>query len=379
MDYTEICNTARELMIAQGIAPQYIDRKETLYYDESGNVKHLIVKNGKLNAEVDTVFVLGGVQAEESISFDDLKTTLGKNPTKELKSTKDLGGSFIDILRKDNFRKILELIHDRGWHVHFKVVQVLYYGLVDIVDSIDGLKFSPSIYKAELYKVLKKNPEKTLSLFKKYKYPNIAENQVMCFLSDLLDMIDEVIREDASNLKKNLFLGNLRCNIEKAKQQKSLSFIQDEEPHTWVSNFEQFYKLEILSLPKKTLVFDEEKQVMNLIVKQDIKINGESPDNYCFKESGADSMIQVCDYVVCILRKYMIFLDKLEPEVEAEISRFDETKMSNYKLLNQVLLESFEYNPIFINFTACSNTIAKYFKYMKMYGVEESDTIENAE
>lgn len=379
MDYTEICNITREFMIAQGIAPQYIDRNETLYYDESGNVKHLIVKNGKLNAEIDTVFVLGGVQAEESISFDDLKTALGKNLTKELKSTKDLRGSFIDILSKDNFRRILKLIHDRGWHVHFKVVQVLYYGFVDIVDSIDDLKYSPYIYKAELYKVLKKNPEKTLSLFKKYKYPNIADNQVVCFLSDLLDMIDEVISEDAGNLKMNPYLVDLRCDIEKAKQQKSLSFIQDEEPHTWVSNFEQFYKQEILSLPNKTLVFDEEKQVMNFIVKQDIKINGKSPDNYCFRESSVDSMIQVCDYVVCILRKYMIFLDKLEPEVEAEISHFDETKMSNYKLLNQVLLESFQYNPIFINFTACCNTIAKYFKYMEMYGVDESDTTENAE
>lgn len=70
-----------------------------------------------------------------------------------MKSTKDLKGSFIEILRKDNFRKILQLIQDKGWHIHFCIVQVLYYGFVDIVDSINGLGFAPLEFKAELYKM----------------------------------------------------------------------------------------------------------------------------------------------------------------------------------------------------------------------------------
>ena len=68
MDYTEVSNSIRMMMKAQGIDEMYIDKEETLYYDESGNVKHLIVKDGKLNADSDTVFVLGGVQADDIIS-----------------------------------------------------------------------------------------------------------------------------------------------------------------------------------------------------------------------------------------------------------------------------------------------------------------------
>lgn len=37
----------------------------------------------------------------------------------------------------------------------FCIVQVLYYGFVDIIDSICGLEFNPFAFKAELYKVLK--------------------------------------------------------------------------------------------------------------------------------------------------------------------------------------------------------------------------------
>ena len=49
MDYTEVSNSIRMMMKAQGIDEMYIDKEETLYYDESGNVKHLIVKDCKLN------------------------------------------------------------------------------------------------------------------------------------------------------------------------------------------------------------------------------------------------------------------------------------------------------------------------------------------
>ena len=52
MDYTEISNTIKEVMKAQGTDEKYIDREETLYYDESGNVKHLIkVTLGKVRKQ----------------------------------------------------------------------------------------------------------------------------------------------------------------------------------------------------------------------------------------------------------------------------------------------------------------------------------------
>ena len=353
---------------AQGVDEKYIDKEETLYYDESGNVKHLIVKEDKLNADSDTVFVLGGVQADDTISLEELKTALGKSLEKEMKSTKDLKGSFIEILRKDNFRKILQLIQDKGWHIHFCIVQVLYYGFVDIVDSINGLGFAPIEFKAELYKVLKKNPNVTVSIFKKYKYPNIATKDIKNFLSELIILIDGVIAEDAKKGLLNPLLFFLKSCLEKAKEQKELIFIQDENTHEWVGNFVQFYRQQILSFPKKTLVFDEEKQVMSQITEEDIIIDGKAPDNYSFKESGSDAMIQVCDYVVSILRKYMIFLDRLEPEIDADIANFDENQMNNYKLLNRILAESLDYNPLFVYFVACQHTVAKYYKYMHEYG-----------
>lgn len=58
MDYTELSNSIRMMMKAQGVDEKYIDKEETLYYDESGNIKHLIVKEGKLNADSTTVSII---------------------------------------------------------------------------------------------------------------------------------------------------------------------------------------------------------------------------------------------------------------------------------------------------------------------------------
>lgn len=370
MDYTDITSSMRLLIKSQGIDENFIDKEETLYYDESGNIKHLIIKEDKLNAETDTVFVLGGVQAEDAITIEELKIALKKNPDNELKSTKDLKGSFIEILRKENLRKILHLIHDKEWHIHFIIVQVLYYGFVDIVDSISGLEADPFTFKAELYKVLKKYPDKTISIFKKYKYPNVSNKDKKNFLAELLTLIDGVINEDTKKGIFNPLLCILRNCVDKAKEQKELTFIQNETTHEWVGDFVQFYRQEILLFHNKTLIFDEEKQVMKALASKEIEINNRKASNYCFKESTFAPMIQVCDYVVCILRKYLMFLDRLETEVNADILRFDEIQMSNFKLLNSVLADSLNYNPLFVHFIASQHTIAKYHKYLSIYGYD---------
>lgn len=175
MDYTEFYEAIKAKALISGASIEQLESKETLYYDESGNVKHLILKGGSLNAESDTVFVLGGVQAKNTISLNNLRLRLGKQSTTELKANRDLKGDFIAILKKDNFRQILELIEEKKWHIHFCAVQILYYGFVDIVDSIKGTEISPWEFKAELYQVLRKDYVKTINHFKRYKYIQILK------------------------------------------------------------------------------------------------------------------------------------------------------------------------------------------------------------
>jgi hypothetical protein len=345
---------------------EYIERKETLYYDESGNDKHLIVKDGKLNAPYDAVFVLGGINAEDDISSDELKDYLGINRDKELKAKNDFKGTFTDVLRKKRVGNVLKLIDEKNWHIHFNAIQILYYGFVDIVDSINGLEHDNYEYKALLYNILKSNPEATVEHFKRYKYPNIKDADISAFLDGLIDFIDDSMNVEVEKSFVHLHKLMLKMCLENAKNQKALDFIQNEKPHEWVKAYFLFYRQEIVTFMHKTLIFDEEEQVQAEL-KDGLSYNGAQLNHYSFCDSETNVMIQLSDYVVGLLRKYFIFLDRTQSEVEANLNAFNETQMSNYKKLNKILKKSIEYNPLFINTTMSIYCRNKMLKYMSIY------------
>ena len=96
-------------------------------------------------------------------------------------------------------------------------------------------------------------------------------------------------------------------------------------------------------------------------------MDGKPLENYRFLESGSSEMIQVCDYIVAILRKYVMFLDRRQGEVEKDIDDFNETQMANYRMLNKILKNSLDYNPMFFDFTASKHLVAKFYKYIELY------------
>ena len=368
MDYTELYKLNIAKCVSCGYSPNYILRHETLFYDESGNDKHLVVKGDKLNTKPNSVFVLGGIQAEDAITIEEFKRLLQRETTAECKSTKDLKGDFANILRKEIFNKILTIIIEKEWHVHFIAIQILYYGFVDIVDSIGGLGTNPMEFKAILYDILKQDPDITIKHFKKYKYPNIKSCEISAFLEGIISLLKTQMELDVTDGVFSPYLYYMISRFEKAKNQRELAFAQGNEAHVWVESFEHFYREEIWSFAKKTLIFDEEKQVMNSLKSNGLEIEGLSLSNFTFCDSSKNAMTQICDYVVCILRKYFIFLDRKQCDVDADISAFDEIQMANFKLLNSVLFSSLEYNPVFFNMVFSEHTRVKFYNCISHYG-----------
>lgn len=181
-------------------------------------------------------------------------------------------------------------------------------------------------------------------------------------------MIDEHINELALKHVINPLLMLLKQLICKAKIQKELTFIQDEEAGIWVESFIQFYRQEIIKFHKKDLIFDEERQVQNTLKKENLEINGELLTNYSFIDSKTNAMIQVSDYVVSIIKKYIMFLDRTELEIEQDIKNFDYIQKRNYVLLNSVLKDSLDYNPLYFNFIVSWYTYGNFIKYIIEYG-----------
>lgn len=367
MDYGDIYKMNRLMALAQGISEEKYDESETWYYDETDNVKHLVLLPDKrVNASENACFVLGGIQAEDTITDVELHTALGRAPGKELKSTKDMRGTFEEILRKDTFQKVLDLLESKGWNVHFIMVQVWYYAFVDVIDSInDDLSLVHGL-KATLYKILKNNPEETVRLFGKYHYPDIKEKDKVVFLEELEKHVLGFI-EAEPNFSDKMMSEILLKKINAAKKKRKLAFIQEETADEWVKMFVQFYAAEIYSYPNRILVFDTEKQVERLLKETLIEMNGVELKNYSFSDSASNPMIQVCDYVVSILRKYFIFADRFIKDIIADIGKFDEQQMQRFKLLNRVMQRSLDNNPLYFHYIASVETQYNLTQLMKQY------------
>jgi hypothetical protein len=135
--------------------------------------------------------------------------------------------------------------------------------------------------------------------------------------------------------------------IEAKKCNRRLKCFNNEKPYLWVNPFTWFYRAEIASFPTKKLVFDQEDQVEKQLREDSIIVDGTKLSNYSFIKSSDSPMIQLSDYVVAILKKYFVFLDRDIEMIEQDVKNFDGYQLSNFMLLNSVLLYSKEYNPLF--------------------------------
>lgn len=70
-------------------------------------------------------------------------------------------GVFADCLKSERLERFLDLLIENDWHIHFNSLNVLYWSIVDILDSIDGFasQIPTNIYmfKALFYRVMKSN------------------------------------------------------------------------------------------------------------------------------------------------------------------------------------------------------------------------------
>jgi hypothetical protein len=364
-DFSEIRNN--QLLLAKtlcGVPTENFDTTDTLYYDESGNSRLFWLKNGKYNVNANTHFVLGGIQSEEKITFDDLRSALKLNVTsKEAKSSTLFKGTFEEALSKKSFSLLMQLIIEKGWHIHFDVLNMLYYSLVDIIESLNLNGTDEYRLKDFIYHVFKEDIHNTESFLVKYSYPNIPKNKVNDFLDELLKVILNFINKNY-NLKNVLLFISLVPSIINSKN-KELPFIQDEETNILIKEFDLFYMQELWKYYKAKLVFDEEVHIKPKLESTDIVVNGEHVSNWTMVDSKDEPLEQVSDLVVGLMGKYFVFLDDPINTIQSTINGFSQIQSENFKQWIDVLNKSYAYNKSFFEMTVSLEQNQNFFKLLE--------------
>jgi hypothetical protein len=330
-----------------------LDDVYTFYYDETNNIRALKVTENGLNTNQLKCFVLGGILRktgmDNDIEFNKLHTMLRlQKSTKEIKFCHLAKGNFLEILKSEKIGIFLEWLATNNLLIHYFAVDLLYYSVVDIIDTIIEAAFPELFvyhheYKADLYKILRKDLKMTLIIFKRYSYPRLSREDFINFATELQDLL-EYHRSSIEHF--NFYM--LKGLLQGARKVKSVPCFEGEEPDTLIGNLSGFYWFKIQQFTNSSHIFDRENNIEKIFSEAERK-KSNIIKNYQFVDSKDEICIQISDVIIGILGKFFTFLNLTKIQnISISIDGLSLVQQKNLSSLRDLIDSSIDQNTAFV-------------------------------
>lgn len=354
----------RGVLLSGGLLADF-DRGYTFYYDETNNIRKLHLEDGALNIRRPECFVLGGIVHRgppRDLDLADLRRRLRLQPSVNELKMRHLGkGDFLSLLDSDKVGSFLEWVSDNDFLVHFQALDVLYWSIVDIVDSmLPGLESRELMVlhrdiKNSLYGVLRIDIEATATFLARFDYPNVGKLRQAEFLGGLLGIVEEN-RQVMSPIKTEMLRGILKS----ARRLDSLPFLEDESPNILIEGFGQFYLSRLCLFTRSRHVLDEEEQIKAYLRAQHLVQDGEELRHFRFADSRSETGIQVSDAITGILGKLFGYVGRTSRgQLEEQLSHLTARQRRNLGMLAQLLDRSTDECPAFAHYILSDDDIER--------------------
>lgn len=345
----------------------------TFYYDESNNIRKFYIRENDFNYKFTANFVLGGLaHLNQAQSVQPLIDSFKLQKTvNEVKFKHIAKGDFLDCLKSEKLKLFLQFVKESNLYVHYSSLNILYWSIVDIVDSAIvnsepaqqlGLKFSNHL-KNDLYKLARLEIDRVIQLFYKYEYPNIKKISLLPFIEELTSLFQGYIDTEEFHFG----LESLRQILKEAKKKGSLPFVTDEEDFILLQDFSQFYLLPIYLFKNSTHIFDNEDSIADTLKDYKIFDGNEEIANYTFVDSQTEQLIQLSDVFVGLIGKLTNYLNTSSLEkIDNAFGSLTVIQQANIDLLIEVIDKSHNKNIGFLH-----NTVS-YEEMSKMERIREN-------
>ena len=341
-----------------------LNEKFVFYYDETNNISKLsLLKEKYFNIGLDNVyknFVLGGVCLKERVSqekIDELKNNLKLQSIKDIKLKHIAKGDFLECLSSNKLNIFLKWVYENSY-LHYSSLNILFWSIVDIIDSSIYLntEFIPYHFglKAILYEIIKVNYEDFIPLFIEYEYPNIKREKANEFLDKMIRIIQmkyKKINIESLKIEKEIFYSltkNLIKLLERSKN-KELPFIMDEKNNVLINSLSDLYLRPIYTFVNSKHFFDEEDRIKKFFEHFKFVYKGREI-KVKFVNSKDNEFIQFSDVIIGIIGKMYEYLNKNSiMEIEKDLNSLNNIKKSNVALLKKIIIKSDKYCELFIH------------------------------
>ena len=333
-----------------------VDRDLTFYYDETNNIRSLLLTPEGLNVRTPQCFVLGGVVftgKAPNLDFEDLRSAFGlQKSSLELKLEQLGKGDFLSLLNAPRIGQFLEWLSASGAFAHYQVLDPLYWSLVDVVDSIiteDGnvqLMMIAPLLKNDFYTLLREDVEGTAELLGRYSFPDVGRSRRRAFVAELRDLL--LARAD---LLPDFNYQMLKGLLHIAAGLESLPYLEEENPNVLIDGFGHFYLHRIALFKNATHILDIETTIQTYLASLDLQDGATPLRNFGFVESRAAPWVQVSDALAGLLGKLFSYALHTPAEEIAEVlAALNARQHATLETLKGILDRSLEECPAFAHY-----------------------------
>jgi hypothetical protein len=343
----------RTMMIAvHGI--RRADDKFAFFYDETNNIRKFALTDAGTNVDEHKNFVLGGIALQEGQSLPDiapLREALGmQDNAPEIKFKHVASGDFEAALASRKMARFLAWLTEQRLAIHYSSINIVYWSMVDIVDSIiaskrfEAFSHARREMKNELYRIACMDKPAFLALMRRHGYPGIPSDKVGSFIADM-DAFLTLHSPRAVNLPTEM----LKEMVRKAKALTELPFLEGDDADVLIGSFSSFFTMPVLLFKNATHVFDREIQVEKSLGTDGFKQRAQGID-YRFSDSKTDPGIQLADATVGLIGKYQDFVEQHRlPELLARKKAWSVAQTETFELLRGLIDYSDDVSNAFIH------------------------------
>lgn len=344
----EIIDTTTLMHELHGLNP--FDKNYYFYFDETNNIRKFILKPSnelKVNKKeaLQADFILGGVCFENAPDCDELFNFFENQGIVEELKSKYLfrHNNFQYDFKGDRVTTLLKWFEEnQNVYLHYAIENNLYFGLVDIVDSL--LNDYPQMIemhfhlKDALFRICKLYQDDVLNLLGQYEYPNVSKDNMREFTRKLSYFIDD------ADMRNDFYVECLRQMLKAVNKTTEMTFITDNEPYLLQDDYSAIYLQRMVTFMESELFFDEEKEVIKRLDKTGYLNQFPRCSFVC---STTERFVQISDCIIACLSKTFQFLDNLDI-VDIADMKVEEMLNDNLRRLQSLVYRSNNKNRLLI-------------------------------
>lgn len=328
-------------------SPLYVrpnwDQPLRMYYDETNNIRRLKLSEVGLNAPADKTFAIAGIALKpgQSLSgWQELRQTMSiQVSATEVKFKHVAPPDYEGALNSNKLSALLNWLIEADALIHYSVLDVLYWSILDIVESLmpdDRLAIVEfhSELKNELYFAVTLDPNAFMMLLHSFGYPNLQRPDVGPFLETVLRFVEQKVPVD-----RNAATAMLKQVLRRAAKlpELELDFLHDNEPGELIGDFNAHFMHCLCVFKHASHVLDRETHVEKALQQMELR-DGDRRLDYRFSDSKEEILIQVSDVVTGLLGRHFSYLQQHSlQELRRNLARFSERQMKNLGLLKMLI------------------------------------------